>query len=84
MKKISFYLSGIMMVLLVPFTPSGEKTSFVTKGSLGLVAANSLKAEVKEENIRDASEIAQKIQDVEEAIKKTPSSFDRSMGPGAI
>jgi zinc protease len=56
-------------------------TSFVPKGSLDLVAANSVKAEVKEENIADATEVSQDIPDVEEEIKKTPSSFDRSVEP---
>jgi zinc protease len=56
-------------------------TSFVPKGSLDLVAANSVKADVKEESITDATEVAQEISDVEEEIEKTPSSFDRSVEP---
>ncbi len=56
-------------------------TSFVPKGSLDLVAANSVKADVKEENITDATEVDQEISDVEEPIQKTPSSFDRSVEP---
>ena len=47
-------------------------TSFVPKGSLDLVAANSVKADVKEESIADATEVAQDIVDVEEEIEKHP------------
>ncbi len=42
-------------------------TSFVPKGSLDLVAANSVKADVKEESIADATEVAQ---DISEKWKK--------------
>jgi zinc protease len=56
-------------------------TSFVPKGSLDLIAANSVKADVKEESIMDATEVAHEIPDVEEEIQKTPSSFDRSVEP---
>lgn len=56
-------------------------TSFVPKGSFDLVAANSVKADVKEESITDASEVAQEISDAKEPIQKTPSSFDRSVEP---
>ncbi len=40
-----------------------------------------MKAEVKEESITDATEVAQEIPDVDEEIEKTPSSFDRSVEP---
>jgi zinc protease len=56
-------------------------TSFVPKGSLDLIAANSVKADVKEESITDATEVAQEISDVEEETENTPSSFDRSVEP---
>ena len=56
-------------------------TSFVPKGAIDLVAANSVKADVKEESIADATEVAQDIADEEGEIQKTPSSFDRSVEP---
>jgi zinc protease len=56
-------------------------TSFVPKGSLDLIAENSVKAKVKEENIADATEVSQETVAQEEEIKKTPSSFDRSVEP---
>jgi zinc protease len=63
-------------------------TSFVPKGSLDLVAANSEKADVVEENIMDATEVSQVTTEAEEEIVKTPSSFDRSkepaMGPDPV
>ncbi len=55
-------------------------TSFVPKGSMDLVAENSVKANVVEESIADATEVSQDIAD-EEPIEKTPSSFDRSVEP---
>jgi len=56
-------------------------TSFVPKGKLDLVAENSVKAEVVEESIMDASEVSQEVIEEEELIEKTPSSFDRSVEP---
>jgi len=56
-------------------------TSFVPKGSLDLIAENSVKADVVEENIADATEVSQDVTDEEEEIQKTPSSFDRSVEP---
>ena len=56
-------------------------TSFVPKGSLDLVAANSVMADVKEESIADATEVVQEIGEAEEEIERTPSAFDRSLEP---
>ena len=56
-------------------------TSFVPKGSLELMAENSVKADVVEESITDASEVSQDNSAEEEEIAKTPSSFDRSVEP---
>lgn len=55
-------------------------TSFVPKGQVELIAENSEKAEVVEEEITKnvQSEVAEMKQD---EIKKTPSSFDRSIQP---
>jgi zinc protease len=55
-------------------------TSFVPKGKLDLVAEGSVKADVKEENILDATQV--KIEEgQEEEIAATPSVFDRSVMP---
>ena len=56
-------------------------TSFVPKGSLDLVAENSVKADVVEENVSDAIEVSQEVSGEPEVIQKTPSSFDRSVAP---
>jgi len=56
-------------------------TSFVPKGSLNLIAENSVKADVVEESITDATQVSQDISDEQEQIQKTPSSFDRSVEP---
>ena len=56
-------------------------TSFVPKGQLELIAENSVKADVVEESITDASEVTQELNDEEEVIEKTPSTFDRSVEP---
>ncbi|MDF1573866.1 MAG: pitrilysin family protein [Bacteroidales bacterium] len=56
-------------------------TSFVPKGSLNLMAENSVKADVVEESISDAIEVSQEETEEEEVIEKTPSSFDRSVEP---
>lgn len=55
-------------------------TSFVPKGKTDLAATGSVDAGIKEENILAATEV--KIEaEVTEEIKKTPSSFDRSVQP---
>lgn len=56
-------------------------TSFVPKGTTDLAAENSLRADVKEESILDATEVAQDLEWEEEEIQKTPSAFDRSVEP---
>jgi len=55
-------------------------TSFVPKGMVGFVAEGSVKADVKEEDILNATEV--KIDEgEEEAIVKTPTKTDRSIQP---
>lgn len=54
-------------------------TSFVPKGQLELIAENSEKAEVVEEEITENVET--EIVDADVAIEKTPSKFDRSVAP---
>ncbi|HAV55279.1 MAG TPA: peptidase M16, partial [Aequorivita sp.] len=54
-------------------------TSFVPKGQLELIAENSEKANVVEEEIKE--NIAKKIEDTNTEIVKTPSRFDRSKPP---
>ncbi len=54
-------------------------TSFVPKGKTDLVANDSQKAEVVEEEIKENVEVA--VADTEEEIQKTPSSFDRTIEP---
>jgi len=56
-------------------------TSFVPRGSLNLIAENSIQANVVEESIADATEVSQDKASEEEEIVKTPSSFDRSKEP---
>jgi zinc protease len=57
-------------------------TSFVPKGKKELMAENSIPAGVKEENIREASQV--EISDAtEEKIEKTPSTIDRTIEPPA-
>jgi zinc protease len=56
-------------------------TSFVPKGSMDLIADNSVMADVVEESIEDATEVSQDIKEEEEEIAITPSSFDRSVEP---
>ena len=59
-------------------------TSFVPKGNLELAAKNSTKANVVEEKITENKEtgVAQSNQDEKnDVVKKTPSSFDRSVPP---
>jgi zinc protease len=55
-------------------------TSFVPKGSLDLIADQSVKANVVEESIADATEVSQDVIE-EEPIVKTPSLIDRSVEP---
>lgn len=54
-------------------------TSFVPKGQLELIAENSEKANVVEEEIRE--NVATEIEETATEIVKTPSSFDRSNPP---
>ena len=56
-------------------------TSFVPKGATDLMATNSVKANVVEESIADATEVSQDVGEEEEEIVKTASSFDRSVEP---
>jgi zinc protease len=53
--------------------------SFVPKGQVNLIAEGSVIADIKEEDILNATEV--KIEDVEEEIAKTPSAIDRSIQP---
>ncbi len=54
-------------------------TSFVPKGQLELIAENSEKANVVEEEIKE--NVAVEVKEAEAEIVKTPSSFDRSIPP---
>jgi len=54
-------------------------TSFVPKGKLELIAENSVKAEVVEEEIKE--NIKKTIAEEKQEIVKTPSNFDRSIEP---
>ncbi len=54
-------------------------TSFVPKGQMELIADNSVKAPVVEEEIKE--NVEKTIEDSNEAIAKTPSAFDRSIEP---
>ncbi|MCP9201363.1 insulinase family protein [Gramella sp. GC03-9] len=54
-------------------------TSFVPKGEMDLIAENSEKAQVVEEEITENVET--EVAESNEEIKKTPSSFDRSVQP---
>ncbi|MDX1544462.1 MAG: insulinase family protein, partial [Christiangramia sp.] len=54
-------------------------TSFVPKGQMELIAENSEKAEVVEEEITENVETG--IVEADQEIKKTPSNFDRSVQP---
>lgn len=57
-------------------------TSFVPKGKTDLMAENSLAADVKEENIHEASKV--QIADTgNEKMEKTPSRINRSVEPSA-
>jgi zinc protease len=54
-------------------------TSFVPKGQLDLIAENSVKAKVVEEEIKD--NIAKTVESSDTEVVKTPSNFDRSKEP---
>ncbi|MAW94516.1 MULTISPECIES: pitrilysin family protein [unclassified Leeuwenhoekiella] len=54
-------------------------TSFVPKGQIELIAENSEKAEVVEEEITENVET--EVVDAQKEIEKTPSNFDRSVPP---
>lgn len=54
-------------------------TSFVPKGQLNLIAEGSVKADIKEEDILNATEV--KIEEGDDEIAKTPSAIDRSVQP---
>jgi len=56
-------------------------TSFVPKGQVDLIAANSVDAGIEEENVSNATEVDQTAIAEEEVIEKTPASFDRSVEP---
>jgi len=56
------------------------ETSFVPKGQLNLMVANSVKANVAEESINNATEVKQDVVDNEEIIK-TKTKLDRSKMP---
>ena len=54
-------------------------TSFVPKGQMELIADNSVKAPVVEEEIKE--NVEKTVEDSNEEIAKTPSAFDRSIEP---
>jgi zinc protease len=54
-------------------------TSFVPKGQLDLIAENSIKANVVEEEIKE--NVSKTVEDAKTEIARTPSSFDRSVEP---
>lgn len=56
-------------------------TSFVPKGKIDLIAANSVKAEVVEEKILENVQ-KEVIEEEKTEVAKTPSVFDRSVEPG--
>ena len=55
-------------------------TSFVPIGKMELIAENSTKAPVVEEEIKE--NVDKTVEDTKEEIAKTPSDFDRSVEPG--
>ncbi len=69
MRVYNTYIKGKPFVL----------TSFVPKGQTELIAENSQKAEIVEEEITENVET--EVAESNEEIKKTPSSFDRSVQP---
>ncbi len=54
-------------------------TSFVPKGKLDLIAENSTKAPVVEEEIKE--NVTKTVEDAQAEVAKTPSNFDRSIEP---
>ncbi len=56
-------------------------TSFVPKGQLELVAEGSVRADIQEEKVEEATEVAIEEAGDSNEIAKTPSSFDRSVQP---
>lgn len=54
-------------------------TSFVPKGKMELIADNSTKAPVVEEEIKE--NVAKTVEEKQEEIAKTPSNFDRTIEP---
>ncbi len=54
-------------------------TSFVPKGQVDLIAENSQKAAVVEEEIKE--NVENKVAETKQEIQKTPSKFDRSVQP---
>lgn len=56
-------------------------TSFVPKGQVELIADGSVKADIVEEKIEDALEVADNSENKEQEIAKTPSVIDRSIEP---
>lgn len=54
-------------------------TSFVPKGSIELIAENSIIAPVVEEEIKE--NVEKIVEDTDEEVAKTPSAFDRSVEP---
>lgn len=54
-------------------------TSFVPKGSIELIAENSVIAPVVEEEIKE--NVAKIVKDTDDQVAKTPSAFDRSVEP---
>ena len=54
-------------------------TSFVPKGKLDLIAENSTKAPVVEEEIKE--NVTKTVEDAKDEVAKTPSNFDRSIEP---
>jgi zinc protease len=56
------------------------ETSFVPKGQANLIAENSAKADIVEEDVTKAAEIKD-VAVTEEPVVKTPTKFDRSVQP---
>lgn len=54
-------------------------TSFVPKGKVELIAENSEKAEIVEEEIKENVQTV--VEDTQTEVAKTPSNFDRSVAP---
>ena len=69
MRVYEEYIKGMPFVI----------TSFVPKGQMGLIAENSEKAPVVEEEIKE--NIVKTVEESNDEIVKTPSNFDRSLEP---